>query len=84
MTFAFREYSYSRLVIVPLLGRVDRRGQLLAAVFRELLRFARRHGFNQRYAIVVGGGEPAAEVLRCCRRRPDVGIRVLGMLSDKR
>ncbi|HEU5321569.1 MAG TPA: undecaprenyl-phosphate glucose phosphotransferase, partial [Methylomirabilota bacterium] len=31
-----------------------------------------------------GGGEPAAEVLRVLRRRPDVGIRVLGLLSDKR
>ncbi len=48
-----------------------------------VLRFARRRGYNQRYAIVVGGGEPAVEVLRVLRRRPDVGIRVLGLLSDK-
>src|SRR5207244_12203939 len=53
------------------------------AVFREALRFARRRGYNQRYAIVVGGGEPAAEVLRVLKRRPDVGIRVLGLLADK-
>jgi Undecaprenyl-phosphate glucose phosphotransferase len=53
------------------------------AVFREALRVARRRGYNQRYAIVVGGGEPAAEVLGVLKRRPDVGIRVLGLLSDK-
>jgi Undecaprenyl-phosphate glucose phosphotransferase len=53
------------------------------AAFREVLRFARRRGYNQRYAIVVGGGEPAAEVLRVLRRRRDTGIQLLGLLSDK-
>jgi len=52
-------------------------------VFREALRVARRRGYNQRYAVIVGGGEPAAEVLRVLRRRPDVGIRVRGVLGDK-
>jgi Undecaprenyl-phosphate glucose phosphotransferase len=84
MTFVFREYSYSRLVIVLFWAESIVAVSFSRAFFRELFRFARRHGFNQRYAIVVGGGEPAAEVLRVLRRRPDVGIRVLGMLSDKR
>ncbi len=48
------------------------------AAFREILRFARRRGYNQRYAIVVGGGEPAAEVLRVLHRRRDTGIQLLG------
>ena len=84
MTFVFREFSYSRLVIVLFWAESIVAVSFSRAVFRELFRLARRHGFNQRYAIVVGGGEPAAEVLRVLRRRPDVGIRVLGMLSDKR
>ena len=32
----------------------------------------------------MGGGEAAAEVFRVLRRRPDVGVRVLGRLGDKR
>ena len=84
MTFAFRGYEYSRLVIVLFLAQSIVAVSLARAAFREALRFARRQGYNQRYAIVVGGGEPAAEVLRVLRRRPDVGIRVLGLLSDKR
>jgi Undecaprenyl-phosphate glucose phosphotransferase len=84
MTFAFRSYEYSRVVIgvfwvASIIGASFSRG-----VFREVLRVARRRGYNQRYAVVVGGGEPAAEVLRVLRRRPDTGIRVLGLLSDKR
>src|SRR5207249_1214391 len=79
----FRGYDYSRLVITFFLVQSIVVVSLARAAFREVLRFARRRGYNQRYAIVVGGGEPAAEVLRVLRRRVDVGIRVLGLLSDK-
>jgi len=83
MTFAFRGYDYSRIVITLFWGQSIVLVSLSRAVFREALRFARRRGYNQRFAIVVGGGEPAAEVLRVLKRRPDIGIRVLGLLSDK-
>src|SRR3989441_4567943 len=84
MTFAFRGHDYSRLVIILFWAESVVAVSFSRAVFREALRLARRRGYNQRYAIVVGGGEPAAEVLRVLRRRPDVGIRILGLLSDKR
>jgi Undecaprenyl-phosphate glucose phosphotransferase len=83
MTFVFRSYDYSRIVIATFWITSIVGASLSRAVFREVLRVARRHGYNQRYAVVVGGGEPAAEVLRMLRRRPDAGIQVLGLLSDK-
>ena len=84
MTFVFRGNEYSRLVILLFLLQSIVAVSLARAALREGLRFARRHGYNLRYAIVVGGGEPAAEVLRVLNRRRDVGIFVLGLLSDKR
>jgi Undecaprenyl-phosphate glucose phosphotransferase len=84
MTFAFRGYEYSRLVILIFLAQSIVAVSLARAALREALRFARRHGYNLRYAIVVGGGEPAAEVLRILNRRRDAGIFVLGLLSDKK
>jgi exopolysaccharide biosynthesis polyprenyl glycosylphosphotransferase len=84
MTFVFRSYEYSRLVILMFWVASIVTVSLSRAAFREALRVARRHGYNQRYALVVGGGEPAAEVVRVLRRRPDTGIRLLGLLSDKR
>jgi Undecaprenyl-phosphate glucose phosphotransferase len=84
MTFAFRSYEYSRLVIGLFWISSIVTASLARGVFREILRYARRRGYNQRYAVVVGSGEPATEVLRILRRRPDTGIRVLGLLSDKR
>jgi exopolysaccharide biosynthesis polyprenyl glycosylphosphotransferase len=83
MTFAFRGYDYSRVAIGLFWGFSIVAVSLSRAAFRESLRVARRRGYNRRYAVVVGGGDPAAEVLRAIRRRPDVGIQVLGVLSDK-
>jgi Undecaprenyl-phosphate glucose phosphotransferase len=84
MTFVFPRQEYSRLVIAIFWALSIVAVSLYRAAFREALRFARRRGYNQRYAVVVGAGEAAAEVLRVLARRPDVGIRVVGLLSDKR
>jgi len=82
MTFFFRGYDYSRVVIVYFwllsIGVV----WFSRAAFREILRFARRRGYNLRYAVVVGGGELAATVVRRMQARPDVGIQVLGVVGD--
>jgi Undecaprenyl-phosphate glucose phosphotransferase len=84
MTFVFRSYDYSRIVIGTFWIASIVTASLSRAVFREILRVARRRGYNQRFAVVVGGGEPATEVIRVLRRRPDAGIQVVGLLSDKR
>jgi Undecaprenyl-phosphate glucose phosphotransferase len=84
MTFFFKRVEYSRVVIVYFWVLSIAAAGFARAVFREGLRFARRRGYNLRRAVLVGGGEPAAEVLAMLRRRPDVGIQVLGLLGDKR
>ena len=84
MTFAFRSYEYSRLVIGIFWVLSIAVVSFARAMFREALRVARRRGYNQRYALVIGGGEPAVEVLRVLKRRPDTGIQIVGFLSDKR
>jgi Undecaprenyl-phosphate glucose phosphotransferase len=83
MTFFFRSYEFSRLVIGIFWALSIVAVSFSRAVFREILRFARRRGYNQRYAVIVGGGDLIGEVLRVLWRRPDVGIQVLGVLCDK-
>src|SRR6185295_9410782 len=84
MTFFFRGYDYSRVAIVYFgllsIGVV----WFSRAAFRELLRFARRRGYNQRFAVVVGDGELAATVVQRIRARSDVGIQVLGVVGDEK
>ena len=69
MTFFFRGYDYSRVVIIyfwilSIVGVWFSR-----AIFREALRFARRHGYNLRSAVVVGSGELATTVVRRMQAR---------------
>jgi Undecaprenyl-phosphate glucose phosphotransferase len=83
MQFVFKNIEYSRVVIVYFWALSIVAVSLWRATFREGLRFARRHGVNLRRAIVVGGGSAAAELLGALRRRPDVGVHVLGLVGDK-
>jgi Undecaprenyl-phosphate glucose phosphotransferase len=84
MTFVFRGYEYSRLVILYFWVLSIASVWCSRAVFRELLRVARRRGFNLRSAVVVGGGELAVAVARRLQARPDLGIRVLGLVGDQK
>jgi Undecaprenyl-phosphate glucose phosphotransferase len=83
MTFAFRGHEYSRIVILYFWALSILTMSFWRATFREGLRFARRRGLNRRRALVVGGAGPAAEILAALRRRPDVGVQVLGLVGDK-
>ena len=82
MTFFFREYEYSRVVIVYFWLLSIAAVWFARAAFREALRFARRRGYNLRYAVVVGDGELAATVVSRLVARTDVGIEVLGVVGD--
>ena len=82
MTFFFRGYDYSRVVIVYFWLLSIGALWFSRAAFREALRFARRRGYNLRYAVVVGGGELATTVVQRMQGRPDVGIQVLGVVGD--
>jgi Undecaprenyl-phosphate glucose phosphotransferase len=82
MTFLFREYEYSRVVIVYFWLLSIAAVWLARGTFREALRFARRRGYNMRYAVVVGDGDLAATVVSRLVARTDVGIEVLGVVGD--
>lgn len=82
MTFFFREYDYSRVVMVYFWIFSIAGVSFARYAFREALRVARRRGYNLRYALVVGGGELAAGVVRRLRARPDTGIQILGLVGD--
>ncbi len=82
MTFFFRSFEFSRLVILYFWVLSIVSVSLSRAVFREGLRVARRRGYNLRHAVVVGTGELAETVIGRLRLRPDVGIQVLGVVGD--
>ncbi|MCI0546305.1 MAG: undecaprenyl-phosphate glucose phosphotransferase [Candidatus Rokubacteria bacterium] len=82
MTFVYRQYEFSRVVIVYFWLLSIATVAFSRYVFREGLRVARRRGKNRRFAVIVGSGELAHTVHDRIWRRPDVGIQVLGVVGD--
>lgn len=82
LTFFYRQTEYSRLVfaifwVLTIIFLVLER-----VTFRELLRYLRRKGYNLRYTLIVGTGEIAEEVLARIQQHPELGIKVIGLLSS--
>lgn len=82
LTFFVRQFEFSRLVmfyfwILSAVGLSLARG-----LFREMLRFLRRRGYNLRHAILVGWGEIAEDVIRRLTAHPELGIRLRGCLLE--
>lgn len=83
LTFFFRQYEFSRLVFLffTAINIV-----LLSAgrwIFRDILRYLRKKGYNLRYGVIVGTGEPAKGLLARMERHPEVGIKIIGALSSE-
>lgn len=82
LTFFARNYSYSRgvLALFALLAPT------LVIAFRSTIRMGlrrlRRRGLNLRYVLIVGAGPLAETVVERIGRRPDAGLRMLGVVAD--
>ncbi|MBT7212606.1 MAG: undecaprenyl-phosphate glucose phosphotransferase, partial [Candidatus Scalindua sp.] len=82
LTFFVRKYEFSRLtflyfwVICMITLCIER------ILFRELLRFIRKRGYNLRHALIVGTGNLALDVTDRVHNHPELGIKIRGFLSD--
>ncbi|ETX03073.1 undecaprenyl-phosphate glucose phosphotransferase [Candidatus Entotheonella palauensis] len=50
-------------------------------IFRELLRFARRRGYNLRHILILGTDELGQSLYQDIRRHPELGFNVVGFLT---
>jgi Undecaprenyl-phosphate glucose phosphotransferase len=53
------------------------------AVFAYGIRHWARNGIMERRAVIVGGGEPAKELIRALEHQPDNDIRICGIFDDR-
>jgi Undecaprenyl-phosphate glucose phosphotransferase len=81
-TFFFRSYFYSRAVVLLFFGLSFVSVTSSRLTIREFLRVLRRRGYNLRYALVVGGGELAGQVIERIHAHREAGLRVIGVLCD--
>lgn len=82
LTFFYRQYSYSRMVIVYfwvisifLLG-------LSRGVLRSFFRFLRRKGYNLRRILIAGAGDLGQMVADKIEEFPGMGFKVVGFVDE--
>ncbi|HLC22057.1 MAG TPA: undecaprenyl-phosphate glucose phosphotransferase [Candidatus Methylomirabilis sp.] len=80
LTFFFKQYEFSRLVILYFWIFSILSVSLVRGSFREALRFIRRRGYNLRHLLIVGEGALARKVVERIRGRPELGLRIVGLL----
>lgn len=83
ITFFFKQFEFSRLVFLYFWGLSIVAMSLSRGIFRELLRFFRKKGYNLRHVIIVGDGTLAREIIKRLVNHPELGINIIGVLSSK-
>jgi len=84
LTYFVRQYEFSRLtfvyfgIISVIFLSIER------ILFRELLRFIRKRGYNLRHALIVGTGRLGLDVTDRVHKHPELGIKIRGFLSEER
>jgi Undecaprenyl-phosphate glucose phosphotransferase len=83
VAFTFKEYHYSRLVMVYF-GTM---GATALVAFRVLLRVTLRHlrghGYNLRHVVVVGEGKQVESLVRHLDDNVELGVRVIGLVTHE-
>ncbi|MGQ9637672.1 MAG: undecaprenyl-phosphate glucose phosphotransferase [Thermodesulfobacteriota bacterium] len=81
--YFFKEYRYSRLTILYfwVIGFLNL--SLARWISRRILRFLRKKGKNLRYVLLVGEGKLLEKLLRAIHRHPELGLKPVGILSEK-
>ncbi|MDO8444907.1 MAG: undecaprenyl-phosphate glucose phosphotransferase [Deltaproteobacteria bacterium] len=82
LTFFFRQYDYSRLMFATFWAMTIVVMMVERIVFREVLRYLRRKGYNLRFAVIVGTGKTAEDIFKRIDIHPELGIKVVGFLSS--
>ena len=81
LTFLLRQYEYSRLVFLGFWAMTIVAMSIERVIFREILRFLRRKGYNLRHALIVGTGALAEDMLKRIEQHPELGVKVAGFVS---
>ena len=81
LTFFLKQFEFSRLVIVYFWIFSIASVSLVRGSFREALRMLRRRGYNLRHVLIVGDGGLARKLAERIDARPDIGLRIVGVLA---
>ena len=81
LTYFVKQFEFSRLVILYFWVFSILLVNLVRGSFREILRVMRRRGYNLRHVLIVGDGALAGKVVSRIHARPELGLRIVGLLA---
>ncbi len=81
LSFFIREYEFSRLMFFYFTTISIVLLSFSRVLFRETLRSIRKRGYNQRYALIVGSGGTARDLIEKIHGSPEIGIKIGGYIS---
>src|SRR5512139_170778 len=82
LTFFYRDYSFSRVMLLLFLGTSIALASTGRAAIVIAVRIRRRRGYNVTPALVVGAGVLGQMIARTVAGMPQLGMRVVGFVDD--
>jgi Undecaprenyl-phosphate glucose phosphotransferase len=79
--YFLKEPDFSRVVFVYFWGLSSIGLILSRLIFRELLRVARRHGYNLRHVLIIGTEHVGQALRQQIVRHPELGLHLVGFLT---
>lgn len=80
-TFFLKQFEFSRLAILYFWVLSILSVSFVRGSFREVLRFLRRRGYNLRHILIIGDGALGRKVIERIAARPELGLRIVGILA---
>ena len=81
VTFFFRDFSYSRIVVLYFWGIATVLIAVSHWLVRKILLLVRGKGWNLQKVLVVGAGELGQTVVEKLNLHPEIGFQVIGFLT---
>ncbi len=81
LTYLFRENQYSRLVFLYFWVLQLVLITFFRVLFRKVLKFLRKRGYNLRYVVIVGAGELGQDLVKRIHEHPEFGLKIVGFLT---
>lgn len=81
LTYLTRENQYSRLVFLYFWVLQLVLIMFFRALFRKMLKFLRKKGYNLRNVLIVGAGELGQDLVRRIHEHPEFGLKITGFLT---
>lgn len=80
--FFYRQYSYSRLVLLYFWGINIFAVGISRSLLADLIAYARKKGYNLRHILIAGAGNLGQELTRKAHTFTELGLNVIGFVDD--